>query len=469
VWGTDEPSHEIEIDERSYLVRDSLFAFLQQAQRQHTDRLLWIDAICIDQSNIRERNHQVRQMLDIYQKADFVLVWHGRDDTDIELLFAKITDNAWRFRILSRLQPQLPHPDQGSFPELKKLCASDYWSRLGIVPEILAARSLKVSAGDELVSWADLMSFTRCAPRLLRDTISLRNNIYASNLAALAKQKKFRRQRDGSYRFHELLFTHYKQKCSDPRDRVFALLAFSSDIDASRIRYQTTAKDLLFRVLRQAVPHRCKMDELAECLLGALELDACTDLLELPDYTTRATNLFYILLRKAPALHYDWPECNAIERMCKTLHLQASETDRCKQERAWQCLRTTLRLIYFIPSPSSAYNAASLLFWSLSLDASSRRCELPNYDSEARSLCMDFLYAQGNAQYTISYVIKLAKLLEVNGFSNITDEPGLAPGLQAVKQKFRDPNNAGWSFGSREWFIEQHDRLTQGYASAMTK
>lgn len=37
----------------------------------------WIDAICIDQSNTKERTHQVRMMDQIYADAESVIVWLG--------------------------------------------------------------------------------------------------------------------------------------------------------------------------------------------------------------------------------------------------------------------------------------------------------------------------------------------------------------------------------------------------------
>jgi hypothetical protein len=40
-------------------------------------RLLWADAVCIDQSNNEERGHHVKQMSLIYANAVRVLVWLG--------------------------------------------------------------------------------------------------------------------------------------------------------------------------------------------------------------------------------------------------------------------------------------------------------------------------------------------------------------------------------------------------------
>lgn len=45
-------------------------------------RTLWIDAICIDQKNIVERNNQVQLMSKIYEHADKVLAYLGEDADD---------------------------------------------------------------------------------------------------------------------------------------------------------------------------------------------------------------------------------------------------------------------------------------------------------------------------------------------------------------------------------------------------
>ncbi|KAK8005975.1 hypothetical protein PG991_012272, partial [Apiospora marii] len=40
-------------------------------------RYFWIDALCIDQANDREKGHQVGQMKDVYEKAERVIIWLG--------------------------------------------------------------------------------------------------------------------------------------------------------------------------------------------------------------------------------------------------------------------------------------------------------------------------------------------------------------------------------------------------------
>jgi hypothetical protein len=44
------------------------------------ERILWVDAVCIDQQNDDEKAHQVASMASIYARANRVIVWLG-DDT----------------------------------------------------------------------------------------------------------------------------------------------------------------------------------------------------------------------------------------------------------------------------------------------------------------------------------------------------------------------------------------------------
>lgn len=77
-WGQEAPIVTITINNQKFLVRQNL-AFALAALRRHNTRVLWVDALCINQNDIDERNSQVRQMADIYREAQCVVVWLGRD------------------------------------------------------------------------------------------------------------------------------------------------------------------------------------------------------------------------------------------------------------------------------------------------------------------------------------------------------------------------------------------------------
>ena len=55
---------------------------LRRMQKRNRSRLLWIDAISINQNSVSERNQQVAIMAQIYSKAQNVLVWLPNDDKE---------------------------------------------------------------------------------------------------------------------------------------------------------------------------------------------------------------------------------------------------------------------------------------------------------------------------------------------------------------------------------------------------
>jgi hypothetical protein len=60
-------------------ITQSLYEALQALRDQELSRWLWVDALCIAQGDVQEKNHQVRQMAEIYREAESVIVWTGND------------------------------------------------------------------------------------------------------------------------------------------------------------------------------------------------------------------------------------------------------------------------------------------------------------------------------------------------------------------------------------------------------
>jgi hypothetical protein len=84
VWGSPGEKLPIFIHGHSFDVTVNLRAALSRLRNHSMERTLWVDAICIDQQNLRERGHQVQLMAKIYGQANRVVVWLGEaaDDSD---------------------------------------------------------------------------------------------------------------------------------------------------------------------------------------------------------------------------------------------------------------------------------------------------------------------------------------------------------------------------------------------------
>ncbi|KAH6871566.1 heterokaryon incompatibility protein-domain-containing protein [Thelonectria olida] len=84
VWGAPAPSGgdgvappTILLDGRPVTVTPNLYAFLRAYRTEQTCPVLWVDAVCINQADLAERNAQIRLMKRLYEEADSIVIWLG--------------------------------------------------------------------------------------------------------------------------------------------------------------------------------------------------------------------------------------------------------------------------------------------------------------------------------------------------------------------------------------------------------
>lgn len=82
-------SSTIKLDKCPFLVTKNLAAALRQLRLSSSERIFWIDTICIDQKNDGERSHQVAVMRTIYEKANEVAIWLGTKYENSDLAFSE--------------------------------------------------------------------------------------------------------------------------------------------------------------------------------------------------------------------------------------------------------------------------------------------------------------------------------------------------------------------------------------------
>ncbi|KAM0077333.1 hypothetical protein ACKRZS_010637 [Fusarium odoratissimum] len=180
--GKREKDHAIFIGNRWDIlpITENCFDALKNCRLDDKDRRLWVDAICINQSNISERTHQVGMMRYIYSTASRVLIYLGIGDTGSG---SEITDD----------------------PEI--LSGNPYFSRIWVVQEIASAKQALVLYNRKAMHW----------------------DFFHGNLQRLSSKRWMRhfgspRQIEGADGFLTLLEDTRDCNASDPRDKIFALL-----------------------------------------------------------------------------------------------------------------------------------------------------------------------------------------------------------------------------------------------------
>ncbi|KAI2626788.1 heterokaryon incompatibility protein-domain-containing protein [Hypoxylon sp. NC1633] len=91
VWGDPSKRRPITLSGQQFQATENLEVALRNLRYRDKHRVLWIDAMCINQNNVEERNAQVQQMDLIYSRAQKVIVWLGPESEEstsaIELIY----------------------------------------------------------------------------------------------------------------------------------------------------------------------------------------------------------------------------------------------------------------------------------------------------------------------------------------------------------------------------------------------
>ncbi|KAH8790988.1 heterokaryon incompatibility protein-domain-containing protein, partial [Hyaloscypha sp. PMI_1271] len=212
-WGSPDNAKQLLLDEHFVDVRENLWSALWHLRLPHDNRILWVDALCINQSDFLERNHQVGLMSTIYSKAVEVIVWLGpaSEDSDVGM--------KWLERI---------HRDKSPTPEesqaVTKLCEREYWDRMWVLQEFGLADDMTVHCGSKCVCWTAFAVFCTWI-----DQTYISKTFYTAVHSVIDYRINQLRGMLYNNTLLALLAAFNDRKCVDPRDTVFALLGMASD------------------------------------------------------------------------------------------------------------------------------------------------------------------------------------------------------------------------------------------------
>ncbi|UKZ83317.1 hypothetical protein TrVFT333_011125 [Trichoderma virens FT-333] len=153
-WGDEATYGEIQVDDGMNIpIRENLWQFLRlQSSSLSESKFYWIDAICINQSDVNERNHQVGLMRQIYTNATAVYVWLGCESSNSNLAMDYITEKASK-KLKAKGLGFRPIWSEQEGEALVELCERPYWRRMWIIQEIISAENIVVWCGTRSFGW----------------------------------------------------------------------------------------------------------------------------------------------------------------------------------------------------------------------------------------------------------------------------------------------------------------------------
>ena len=258
-------------------ITQNLFDALIHLRNAESPRLLWVDAVCINQQNDGEKSSQIPIMKDIYAKASCVLIWLGIEDqysnqslsamktvikglNDLgekldlpiwSLLGEETDDQLWA------LLP-LPHNDSVSFlteciVPIQKFLERSWFSRVWTIQEARVAKTAKIIIGNSSLDWG-LMGIAIL--HLTMKTHSLKIPVPWNMTTAIEMCLCSRSHSQSSFMqdgLQRLLLETKIFESSDPRDKIYALLGLATNDLGIRPDYNASVEEVFTDTTRRLI------------------------------------------------------------------------------------------------------------------------------------------------------------------------------------------------------------------------
>jgi hypothetical protein len=245
VWGDPTSTSKLCIDGAELEITRNLAIALRYIRHSTETQVFWIDGICINQADMSERSEQVLLMAEIYRQADRVVAWLGEEENDSSVamnMLSKLAD-VWLDYRDHNINPGRGLNGISNAFELaiwtaiRHIFMRAWWTRLWIYQEVILARSITLSCGQDTLDWEDLANVYR----LLASLLSPQNALYLgpvdtgpvlivaemTNWTTLVVNRAWSTQVQSN--MLHLLRSCSTRQSTDPRDRFYAVLGLASD------------------------------------------------------------------------------------------------------------------------------------------------------------------------------------------------------------------------------------------------
>lgn len=260
VWGESNEGRFLNIRGRRIPVTDNLWEALQVLRYINSERVIWVDALCINQLDDDERSAQVALMSAVYGKASSVEIWLGEPFDNIELAlqffedFAKDVSDTDVGTGHSYVTMGLDHEDfdentltgdalksYETLMAIKEIFQASWWYRTWTVQEFILARTAKFRCGYHKINGATLMQcvwhcarheLSQCACGLPAEWADALDDYFdpGQQLCRLQTVRMSLLECVGVLRSRD---------ASDPRDKIYGVLGldFNASSDLVRSNY----------------------------------------------------------------------------------------------------------------------------------------------------------------------------------------------------------------------------------------
>jgi hypothetical protein len=267
----DPTTNEILLNGYHLTIGKNLARFLREIRDgDFANRSFWIDAICINQTDLQERSAQVHRMRDIYGKANAVIIWLGSEAEHSHLAFEHIRFLANRCEAncpcLGTNKPQwtevwsqkdsewmndaiVSGQHSKQWQALDHLFRRSWWRRTWTIQEMSIPQQPLVICGKEVLKWRQLTWFLGLCERhreplelslkAIEISVDFDLIVRAHRRGVLRDSQHWKDPHDllnmlprsGPLDLLQILYVTRLDGATDDHDKIYGVLALSSDAE----------------------------------------------------------------------------------------------------------------------------------------------------------------------------------------------------------------------------------------------
>lgn len=286
-WGSPDPTpnKQIQIHNSTLTIRDNLDKALRSLRSEHSQTRIWVDYICINQSDGYERNHQVRMMGDIYRRAQKVVVWLGMPTSASKLGMEVLSVLAGDVDLTKGCLWET-HAPVNLAMAIDDIMSRPYFKRIWVVQEGALARKIDLRVGNLLVAWEQSataiflsrLQFVQISPSwqysgLFNGNLQPLIEMLTISRLAIAVESRTPVKPTIIVVLHDMRH----RNSSDPRDMIFALLGLGLPTYGAMADYEISREETyrkLFEGMSKAAQQ--EMEDLQQGIYRDISRDLVT-------------------------------------------------------------------------------------------------------------------------------------------------------------------------------------------------
>lgn len=229
-WGTGQDQLWIQCNGQRLQITTNIDLMLRHLRKVLMPRYLWIDALCMNQSDDAEKAQQVKVMGSIYESAEKVHIWLGQAAIVDQIPSVFATLRRWALNMQQPAVMDMASISHSMVAPLNAFMARAWFTRRWVLQEVKLARAVTVHCGKHRLPWTWIRDGMGA---LLADYASHKDSylqiglIPAGAARALDGLGTLQHQTKETTTIFQLLWDHHSSICADHRDRIFALYGIS--------------------------------------------------------------------------------------------------------------------------------------------------------------------------------------------------------------------------------------------------